>query len=279
LKTRDPMSGTADIPMMYRNPPGFPTDEPTAGETPMAATSTLQIPTPESATALLSRYLAEEGLSEESLLRAVDLIQQRTEVFLDDALAEVEQTAGFTSACAAGCGYCCHTLVSVSPPEAFYIARHVETAFEAKAREALKAQVLAYAERTRGMDGAQRYVAREACPFLREEDWYCGLHTARPLVCRAMHSGSLPACKKAYDTRDATVPTQTMAVFFENTKAYMSAYVSALRPRGVKVYPVELSTALAVIWREPDAMGRWLGGEDLFDDARMGVPEVVRTVR
>ena len=244
----------------------------------MAATSTLQIPTPESATALLSRYLQEEGLSEDSLLRAVDLIQQRTEVFLDDALAEVEQTAGFKSACAAGCGFCCHTLVSVSPPEAFYIARHVETAFEPEASEALKARVLGYAKRTEDMDGEQRYVLREACPFLRDEDWYCGLHTARPLVCRAMHSGSLPSCKKAFETRDATVPTSTMAVFFENTTAYMSAYVSALRPRGVVVYPVELSKALAVIWREPDAMNRWLGGEDLFDSARIPVREVVRKV-
>lgn len=244
----------------------------------MAAPSTLQIPTPESATALLSRYFDEEGLSEGSLLRAVDLIQQRSEVFLSDALVAAKEAANFESACAAGCGYCCHTMVSVSPPEAFYIARHVETAFEPDVAEALKARVLAYTKRTKDMDGAQRYVLREACPFLRDEDWYCGLHTARPLVCRAMHSGSLPACKKAFETRDATVPTNTMAVFFENTKAYMSAYVSALRPRGVTVYPVELSTALAVIWQEPDAMERWLGGEDLFDGARIPVKEVIKKV-
>lgn len=245
----------------------------------MASATTLRIPTPESATAILSRYLKEEGLSADSLMRAVDLIQQRTEVFLADALAETEQNAGFRSACSAGCGFCCHTLVSVSPPEVFFIARHIETAFEPKARAALKQRVLDSVARTRGMDGAQRYVAREACPFLRDEDWYCGLHTARPLVCRAMHSGSLPACKAAYDSRNAHVPTYTMAVFFENTKAYMSAYISALRPHGVKVYPVELSQALAVIWGEEDAMARWLGGEDLFAPARIESREVVRTVR
>jgi len=245
----------------------------------MVSASTLNVPTPESATALLSRYLREEGLSADTLMRAVDLIQQRTEVFLDDALAETEQNAGFRSACSAGCGFCCHTMVSVSPPEAFFIARHIETAFEPEAGAALRQRVLASVERTRGMDGAQRYVAREACPFLRDEDWYCGLHTARPLVCRAMHSGSLPACKTAYDTRDAMVPTHTMAVFFENTKAYMSAYISALRPHGIKVYPVELSQSLAVIWREEGAMERWLGGEDLFAPARIETRETVREVR
>ncbi len=244
----------------------------------MSARSTLRIPTPETATALLSRYLDEEGLSEDSLMRAVDLIQQRTEVFLSDALAETERAAGFRSACSAGCGFCCHTLVSVSPPEAFYVARHLETAFEPDARAALKARVIASAERTAGMDGGERYVAREPCPFLRQDDWLCGLHTARPLVCRAMHSGSLAACKQAYDTRDATVPTPTMAVFFENTKAYMSAYISALRPRGLAIYPVELSMALRVIWQEEDAMARWLGGEDIFAPASLGVREVVRKV-
>lgn len=244
----------------------------------MAAQSTLKIPTPESATALLGRYLDEEGLSERSLMRAVDLIQQRSEVFLSDALAEVERKAGFTSACAAGCGFCCHTLVSISPPEAFYIARHMETAFEPEARDALKDRVIASAGRTQGMDGAERYVRREPCPFLRPDDWYCGLHTARPLVCRAMHSGSLAACTKAYETRDATVPAPTMAVFFENTKAYMSAYISTLRPRGLAIYPVEMTTALSIIWAEDDAMGRWLGGEDLFAPARIGTREVVREV-
>lgn len=241
--------------------------------------ASLKIPTPESATALLGRYFDEEGLSEASLMRAVDLIQQRTEVFLADALVETERVAGFQSACSAGCGYCCHTLVSVSPPEAFYVAWHLETAFEPEAREALKARVMASAERTQGMDGGERYTAREPCPFLRQDDWLCGLHTARPLVCRAMHSGSLAACKKAYDNRDASVPAPTMAVFFKNTTAYMSAYVSALRPRGLAIYPVELSMALRVIWREDNALARWLGGEDLFDPARIGTREVVRKAR
>lgn len=244
----------------------------------MTAHDGLIVPTPETATRLLNRYFDEEGLSGETLLTAVDLILKRTDVFLDDALAVTEATSGFKSACAAGCGFCCHTLVSVSPPEAFYIARHIETAFEPDARDALKARVIAYADRTKGMDGAQRYMGREACPFLRDDDWYCGLHMARPLVCRAMHSGSLPDCKRAYETRDATVPAPTMAVFFENTKAYVSAYISTLRPRGLKIYSVELSGALAAIWREPDAMTRWLAGEDLFNDARLETREVTRTV-
>jgi Fe-S-cluster containining protein len=244
----------------------------------MAAKPALAVPTPESATGLLNRYLNDEGLSAETLMTAVDLILKRTDVFLDDALAVTKEANGFESACAAGCGFCCHTMVSVSPPEAFYIARHIETTFAPDERDALKARVIEYAQRTDGMDGAARYIGREACPFLRPDDWYCGLHTARPLVCRAMHSGSLASCKKAYEARDATVPAPTMAVFFKNTQAYMSAYISALRPRGLSVYPVELSGALSIIWQEPDAMARWLGGEDLFEAVGLPTREVEREI-
>ncbi len=242
----------------------------------MRGVQTLITPTPESETARLARFFKEEGLSEDSVLQAVDLILQRTDVFLDDALAVTKETAGFESACKAGCGFCCHTMVTVAPPEAFFIARHIEQGFDADARDALKAKVIAYAQRTREMDGGARYVKREACPFLREEDWYCGLHTARPLVCRAMHSGSLPECKAAYEARDALKPAPTMAVFFKNTQAYMSAYISTLRPRGIVIYPVELAGALSVIWREADAFGRWLAGEDIFASAKLPVPQVER---
>ena len=238
----------------------------------------LRVPTPVSETALLERYFNEVGVSGETILEAVDLILQRTEVFLNDALEITAETANFKSACAAGCGYCCHTLVSVAPPEAFFVARHIETTFDADQAQDFRERVTAYASQTKGMNGAERYTSRIPCPFLRADDWYCGLHTARPMVCRAMHSGNLQSCKTAYANRDANVPTPTMAIFFENTKAYMSAYISSLRPHGVAIYPVELSGALVAIWQTENAMNRWLGGEDIFAEAKIPTVERVETV-
>ncbi len=244
----------------------------------MQSTGTLSTPTPISETARLARFFDEEGVTEASVLQAVDLILQRTDVFLDDALAVTRQKTGFESACKAGCGFCCHTMVTVAPPEAFFVAHHIGAHFDDQARNALKEKVTAYARRTQKMDGAQRYMKRESCPFLREDDWYCGLHKARPLVCRAMHSGSLSDCKAAYEARDANMPAPTMAIFFKNTEAYMSAYISTLRPRGLAVYPVELAGALSVIWREEDAFARWLDGEDIFADAKLPVPQTERVI-
>jgi len=156
---------------------------------------------------------------------------------------------------------------SLLDAEVFYVARHLEQTLSKDELKEAKERVGAYAERNEGKGGGARYEEREACPFLRPDDWFCGLHTARPIVCRAMHSGSLKACKTAYDNRDSTVPAPSMAMFFKNTTAYYSAYSSALEPLGIKCYPVDLAKALGVVWREKNAMKRWLGGEDLFQEA------------
>ena len=51
-------------------------------------------------------------------------------------------------ACRAGCAHFCHSMVSVLPQEAFALAAHVETATPEPERDALKARVIAHAERT-----------------------------------------------------------------------------------------------------------------------------------
>ena len=233
-----------------------------------ATATTLATPTPEGMTAMMARFFDESGLTRETVLEAVTLLQRRTEVFNDDALAVFEESGAFRSACGAGCGFCCHTLVSVLPPEAFGVAEHV-AGLDAPAREAFEARVREADRRYRGWNGAQRYAGRAACPFLDPKTWLCGLHEARPLVCRAMHSGDLPACKKAYAARDPEVPTVSMRAFFDNREACHAGWVGALRPRGLQCDPLELNAALVTIWDGEDVMARWLEGEPVFGEARL----------
>lgn len=229
----------------------------------------LKVPEPETETPLLARFFRDNGLNQQTVLQAVSLVNQRTDVFLRDALAVANEVEKFESACKAGCGYCCHTLVSVSPPEVFYIAEHLaKTCNETELKEA-KSRVFDYVERTAQMDGGARYSGRESCPFLREDDWYCGLHEARAQTCRAMHSGSLPACLASYNERNSLAKIPSLAVFFKPTRAYYSAYGSVFQARGIPCYTVELGSALAIVWREEDAFDRWLGGEDIFDAAKV----------
>ena len=234
----------------------------------MAATPLLNVPEASAQAAMYQRYFDEEGLTAETVLNAVDLTYQRADVFLRDALDVFAESGQFESACTAGCGYCCHTLVSVLPHEALHVAHFIENDISVEEREAFKKAVRESYQRFDGMDGFARYTERAACPFLDPKSWDCRLHVARPTVCRAMHSGSLASCKKAYEKRDPTVPTVSMKMFFEYRDSSYAGISTALNARGLHVKPVELNAALVIIWdSKEDAMSRWLAGEDIFADA------------
>ena len=235
----------------------------------MAQRTLLHIPDAPAQAGMYQRFFDEEGLTQKTVLDAIDLTFQRADVFLRDALDVFALKGQFESACKAGCGFCCHTLVSALPPEALYVATYLETGMSENERQELKAEVRKRHEDFRGKDGWARYASRAACPFLDSESWNCRLHVARPTVCRAMHSGSLEACKTAYTNQDPTVPAPTMKAFFDYRDATFSGLSSALSLRGLKMRPVELNAALVTIWDNDDIMDRWLAGEDVFSDARV----------
>jgi len=235
----------------------------------MALKTRLKFPDASAQAGMYQRYFDEEGLTPESVIEAIGFTYQRADVFLRDALDVYASTGQFESACKAGCGYCCHTLVSALPPEALHVANYIETGMAEEDRRDLKAEVRKRHEDFRGKDGWTRYANRAACPFLDSESWNCRLHVARPTVCRAMHSGSLEACKTAFANQDPTVPAPTMKAFFDYRDATFSGLSSALSLRGLKMAPVELNAALVTIWDGDDVMTRWMAGEDVFADARV----------
>jgi len=230
----------------------------------MSEQTILRIPDVSSQTNLYERYFCEEGVTEETVMTAISLTYQRTDVFIRDAIDIFSEKKLFESACKAGCGYCCHTQVSVLPPEAFHVAQYIEGAFDAAEQTELKAEVRKRDTDYRGANGAKRYAERAACPFLDGESWNCRLHAGRPTVCRAMHSGSLPACITAYENRDPTAPAPTMKAFFDNRDATYTGLSAALATRGLVMRPVEMNAALVTIWDGGDVMAQWLNGQDVF---------------
>ena len=238
----------------------------------MSNTTHLNVPTPQSQASLYRRYFQEQGLTAETVLEAVSLTYQRADVFLGDALSLYKELGIFQSACKAGCGYCCHTLVSVLPPEAFHVAHSIEELFEPADRDDLKSKVRHQDTSYRGQNGAERYSERAACPFLDAQSWNCRLHAARPSVCRAMHSGSLPDCIAAYDARDPNISAPTMKAFFDNRNAAYAGISSALTDYNLVMRPAELNAALVEIWDGDALFERWLSGEDVFGNARVYSP-------
>ena len=231
------------------------------------ALAPLGIQAPETATEhrRYADFFRRNGLSRETVMRAVGLTHQRSNVYFHDLLGALAETGRFRAACGAGCAFCCNTMVSLLPPEAFYLAEHIETAFSPEDSQALIARILDHDSRHRGKSGGQRFVEHAACPSLDPETKFCRVHAARPLTCRAMHSGSLTACRKAYDERNAYVPAPSHRSFFEHTQVYYNAIGYTLEDLGLEMAPLEMNAALATIWTQERAFERWLAGERIFD--------------
>ena len=188
-------------------------------------------------------------------------------MFYDEVYDYFEKSGSFDVACAKGCAFCCHTMVTVLPPEAFYLANHIRTAFDPATSRAMIERIVAHDAAHRGKSGAARHTGRIACPMLDPETHLCTVHGARPLTCRSMHSGDVKPCQVAFETRDAYHPAPSHSIFFKNTQAYYDAYGTALHDSGLFVEPLELNAALATVFSEKNVFVRWLKGENPFEGA------------
>jgi Fe-S-cluster containining protein len=141
---------------------------------------------------------------------------------LVDRANRLEEEAGRTISCRAGCGACCRHMVPVSPPEAFHLMDVVDS-FDADHRNAVTRrfdQIVSVLEQC-GMIAellepqptdepvlpvARKYFALQlACPFLADES--CGIHPRRPVACRDYNVTSPPEwCSQPYDHDVAKVP-------------------------------------------------------------------------
>ena len=174
-------------------------------------------------------------------------------------------------ACKKGCGYCCHTRVTVTVPEIFLLARAARKRWDDPADD-LRGKFEAQEKVTRGLSESERFATRTACPILTDNA--CGMYEPRPLTCRAYASKSLPACLNLYNNGVHNIPqsevSQTMrSIIYAGLKA-------ALAEAGLDGTAYELGHALAVAV-DRGAEARWLAGEPLFAEVGQEVREAVRS--
>ena len=156
-------------------------------------------------------------------------------------------------ACRKGCAFCCHQWVSVTAPEAFYLARRLKP-HQAKA-------VTAVAGTRRNAEFAGQGTFRSACPLLGNNA--CTAYEARPIVCRMAVSTSLETCRRVYaENHDDHIPVPP--VFSALRFVVQMALAAALVRSGLATAAYELSAAVARALESPDLERRWLAGEDVF---------------
>lgn len=170
---------------------------------------------------------------------------------LDTTLAQIKEPA----ACCKGCSHCCRTLITATIPEILRLARAI------KGEDRIVKRALAAAEHTGKLSHPAPNSARAVCPVL--EDGLCSHYAARPLVCRALLSGSLAACLRIFvDDKPEAIPHVAPSV---EARAYVLLMLqAALRLAGLPHRHYELTQGLAVALTQDDAEARWLAGAPVF---------------
>ena len=158
-------------------------------------------------------------------------------------------------ACRRGCGSCCTQLVTVTAPEALWVAaqiRHKMPVIE---------KMRAADAQTHGLSMEARLKSHIVCPLLKDEA--CSIYAARPLGCRAFVSLNLAACLATFvDGAEPQIPTPARHTDILYTCRIL--LYAAMRLKGLKDAAYELNAAVLAALTYDDAEARWLAGEDIF---------------
>lgn len=178
-------------------------------------------------------------------------------------LAEAQTASRAPTACAAGCDFCCYHPVDITAPEAFAMAAYLRTAFSATEFEAMATRLAANAERIQALSHDEHALAKIPCAML--DNGQCRTYPARPFACRAWHSTSAARCEAIFTDGDplSMIPPLDMDLYNAQWDVVYGV-AEGLRRAGLDDRPYELHSMLHRVLTTPDAVQRWLQGEDVF---------------
>ncbi len=180
-----------------------------------------------------------------------------------EQITEAQTASRAPLACAAGCAFCCYHPVDITAPEAFVIVAYLRTVLSDAEFAAAAVRLAANAERIQALSHDEHAFAKIPCALL--DNGQCGVYAARPFACRAWHSTSAACCEAIFTHGDplSMIPPLDMDLY--NAQWDVVYGVSeGIRQAGLDDRPYELHSMLHRVLNVPDAVPRWLQGEDVF---------------
>ena len=173
--------------------------------------------------------------------------------------------------CRSGCSACCYQPVMATEAEVLLVANYVQLAFDAEAAAQVRSDVREYADRLREMGGERAGRTNQRCPMLR--DGKCSVYAARPFSCVMYNSTSRATCETQFalgergekDLGAIPVPALPIAVVGSMRDGFYAACVQ----RKLPMKSLNLALGLEIALNTPDALTRWMAGEDVFAQASM----------
>jgi Fe-S-cluster containining protein len=175
-------------------------------------------------------------------------------------------TAGQVS-CGDGCDACCHQIIGATPLELLVIVDYLKA--RGTSLQALRERVHELAEAARVVGPRGRFAPEHPCVFL--ENHRCSIYEVRPLICRGINALDRATCEALLDDaaeREARWQRgEGSAGYVEPVHAAhaLSAglQIALFELYALAMHPLDLTLAMDLLLnREPDALERWLRGED-----------------
>ncbi|MBX3220560.1 MAG: YkgJ family cysteine cluster protein [Labilithrix sp.] len=198
-----------------------------------------------------------------------ELVHEDAEVAAETMSERLASGRRLPLACSAGCSYCCYSsTVHASAPEILRIASWLKENRSPEDLAALKERASAAAKDIAPLDLTGRARAKIPCPLLDVGTGRCTVYDVRPISCRAYHSGSVDACKKAHDDGEANPVLPIDPPRFQVAHAHAFGMMTALVGEGLDVGPYDLAAALPIAL-EHDLDERWLAGDKVLPHTRL----------
>ena len=169
--------------------------------------------------------------------------------------------------CIAGCACCCHTAVTIAPPEAFAIAKYLTERYSEQELQQVRGRMdenAALAARISRED----YIARLIPCALLTEDGNCRAHPVRPMACAGFCSTSRRKCEAEFDRVVGREPVPVDKFTMSAGLAVSNGLLAACRNAGRDGNFYELHHALRRVLDTPDAARQWAAGRDVFNGCR-----------
>jgi len=182
-----------------------------------------------------------------------------------------EAGAHLLPACKKGCWYCCTHIVTATVPEIVHVANYVRANWTTEQIADLRARIAKHKQATQPVrDGAADAAKpRHSCPLL--QDGSCSVWTERPLVCRGWNSVNVEECIKKYESPEAGIRERALAHQVAVTDFTRQGFEEGLQASKLNGKICDLAYGLEIALDHPDAMDRYLAGDDLFEPARAGL--------
>jgi hypothetical protein len=163
-------------------------------------------------------------------------------------------------ACKGECADCCTLRVAATAPEVLLMARFVAVnaaAFRERGIDLIGSVARMDAE-VGGFSEEQRLGLRRECPFI--DKGLCLAYRLRPLACRGHASFSRESCIEAICGRSAQAEVSQPHLVVRSL--VQNAMMAALREAGLAWRVYELNRGLQIALSAPNALARWILGED-----------------